>query len=86
MENHKRKSKKVAFSNVFNLLRQNNLKLSPISPKMRFQKLLRYGEDDSQVWSNPTGNLYFQLIKSEKHLLLVTVFSKLSHSFTDLRA
>ncbi len=86
MENHKRKSKKVAFSNVFNLLRQNNLKLNPISPKMRFQKLLRYGEDDSQVWSNPTGNLYFQLIKSEKHLLLVTVFSKLSHSFTDLRA
>lgn len=86
MENHKRKSKKVAFSNVFNLLRQNNLKLSPTSPKMRFQKLLRYGEDDSQVWSNPTGNLYFQLIKSEKHLLLVTVFSKLSHSFTDLRA
>lgn len=86
MENHKRKSKKVAFSNVFNLLRQNNLKLSPISPKMRFQKLLRYGEDDSQVWSNPTGNLYFQLIKSDKHLLLVTVFSKLSHSFTDLRA
>ncbi len=86
MENHKRKSKKVAFSNVFNLLRQNNLKLSPISPKMRFQKLLRYGEDDSQVWNNPTGNLYFQLIKSEKHLLLVTVFSKLSHSFTDLRA
>ncbi|EGQ8195411.1 hypothetical protein I7104_004680 [Vibrio parahaemolyticus] len=86
MENHKRKPKKVTFSNVFNLLRQNNLKLIPISPKMRFQKLNRYGEDDSQVLINPKGNLYFQLIKSEKHLLLVTVFSKLSYSFTDLGA
>ncbi|HBC3810524.1 TPA: hypothetical protein KD846_003263 [Vibrio alginolyticus] len=85
-ERHSHGDIKAPWRSLRNQLSHPSLTKHHLSEKTRFQKLLRYGEDDSQVWSNPTGNLYFQLIKSEKHLLLVTVFSKLSHSFADLRA
>lgn len=85
-ERHNHGDIKAPWRSLRNQLSHPSLKKHHLSKKTRFQKLLRYGEDDSQVWSNPTGNLYFQLIKSGEHLLLVTVFSKLSHSFADLRA
>nr|WP_272165015.1 hypothetical protein [Vibrio diabolicus] len=56
------------------------LRQARLSDRTRFQKLLKYGDDGSQVWHHPTGDLYFLLVPQETHSLVVTVFSHLSHS------
>ncbi|EGQ7991996.1 TPA: hypothetical protein I7203_15415 [Vibrio vulnificus] len=56
------------------------LRQAILSERTRFQKLLKYGDDGSQVWHHPTGDLYFLLVPQETHSLVVTVFSHLSHS------
>ncbi|MBD6980580.1 hypothetical protein G4168_02900 [Vibrio parahaemolyticus] len=56
------------------------LRQARLSERTRFQKLLKYGDDGSQVWHHPTGDLYFLLVPQETHSLVVTVFSHLSHS------
>ncbi|MCR9726022.1 hypothetical protein NB616_15010 [Vibrio parahaemolyticus] len=58
------------------------LRQARLSERTRFQKLLKYGDDGSQVWHHPTGDLYFLLVPQETHSLVVTVFSHLSHSMT----
>ncbi|OOF29260.1 hypothetical protein [Salinivibrio sp. IB872] len=55
------------------------LRQARLSDRTRFQKLLKYGDDGSQIWHHPTGDLYFLLVPQETHSLVVTVFSHLSH-------
>ncbi|MFH4455647.1 hypothetical protein WMQ31_16870 [Vibrio alginolyticus] len=56
------------------------LRQARLSERTRFQKLLKYGDDGSQIWHHPTGDLYFLLVPQETHSQVVTVFSHLSHS------
>lgn len=59
------------------------LRQARLSDRTRFQKLLKYGDDGSQIWHHPTGDLYFLLVPQETHWLVVTVFSQLSHSMAE---
>ncbi|HCH2684391.1 TPA: hypothetical protein NKV87_003259 [Vibrio parahaemolyticus] len=59
------------------------LRQAKFSDRTRFQKLLKYGDDGSQIWHHPTGDLYFLLVPQETHWLVVTVFSQLSHSMAE---
>ena len=59
------------------------LRQARFSDRTRFQKLLKYGDDGSQIWHHPTGDLYFLLVPQETHWLVVTVFSQLSHSMAE---
>ncbi|EGQ9302096.1 hypothetical protein F7U75_14065 [Vibrio vulnificus] len=59
------------------------LRQARLSDRTRFQKLLKHGDDGSQIWHHPTGELYFLLVPQETHWLVVTVFSQLSHSMAE---
>ncbi|EGR3351632.1 hypothetical protein BBM24_18000 [Vibrio parahaemolyticus] len=59
------------------------LRQARLSDRTRFQKLLKYGDDGSQIWHHPTGDLYFLLVPQETHWLVITVFSQLSHSMAE---
>ncbi|MGR2770422.1 hypothetical protein ACUYOF_23225 [Photobacterium ganghwense] len=64
-----------------------NLEKLTLSSKTRFQKLLRYvGSEQHEVWVNPTGNLYFQIASLAEHKLVVTVFSRATHTFGEVHA
>ncbi|WP_213611200.1 hypothetical protein [Pseudoalteromonas sp.] len=59
------------------------LRQARLSARTRFQKLLKHGDDGSQVWHHPTGDLYFLLVPQETHWLVVTIFSQLSRSMAE---
>ncbi|MGL5108062.1 MAG: hypothetical protein ACRC7J_03015 [Vibrio ordalii] len=63
-----------------------NLEKLTLSSRTRFQKLLRYGSEQHEIWTNPTGNLYFQIASLAEHKLVVTVFSQMTHAFDEIHA
>ncbi|HHC6571434.1 TPA: hypothetical protein ACN33D_001956 [Vibrio parahaemolyticus] len=71
---------KSPWSSLQRQLCNPELRQARLSERTRFQKLLKYGDDGSQIWHHPTGELYFLLVPQETHSLVVTVFSHLSHS------
>ena len=73
-------SPKLPWFSLFKQLSSDRLSRVKLPEEVRFQKLLKHGNDNVQVWRHSTGNLYFKVLPKGEYSLVVTVFSKLSSS------